>query len=133
MSLFVDTGVWSLAFRRDAPASVPAVDELVRAVDAGEPLLTTGIVVQELLQGFAGPRDRLQLLQRFAMLPLLVPDRLDHTEAARLKNACRHHGVQIGTIEALLAQLCLRHDLTMLTTDDDFQRVADLTPLKVWG
>ena len=132
MSLFVDTSVWSRVLRRDVPAADPVVGELVRAIEAGEPLLTTGLVLQELLQGFSGPRDRRQILDRFSALPLLVPDRRDHIDAAELRNACRRRGVQIGTIDALLAQLCIRHDLTMLTTDGDFRNAAAHSALKVW-
>ena len=76
MSLFVDTSVWSLALRRDPPSPVPEVRALVRALEAGEAVLTTGVILQELLQGFSGPRNREQILDRFAALPLLVPDRL---------------------------------------------------------
>jgi predicted nucleic acid-binding protein len=76
LSLFVDTSVWSLTFRRDAPVSSNERRELVRAIEAGEELVTTGLVLQELLQGFSGPRNRAQILDRFAALPLLVPDRL---------------------------------------------------------
>jgi hypothetical protein len=132
LSLFVDTSVWSLAFRRDAPALVKEVRELVRAIEAGEELITAGLVLQELLQGFSGPRNRAQILDRFAALPLLVPDRRDHVDAAELRNKCRRGGIQIGTIDALLAQLCLRHDLTMLTTDRDFRNVAGHCALKLW-
>lgn len=132
MSLFVDTSVWSLAFRRDAPAVVKEVRELVRAIKAGEELITTGLVLQELLQGFSGPRNRAQILDRFAALPLLVPDRRDHADAAELRNKCRRGGIQIGTIDALLAQLCLRHDLTMLTSDRDFRSIARHCALKLW-
>ncbi len=94
--------------------------------------MTTGLVLQELLQGFSGPRDRTQILDRFATLPLLVPDRRDHVDAAELRNKCRRGGIQIGTIDALLAQLCLRHDLTMLTTDRDFRNIAEHCALKLW-
>jgi predicted nucleic acid-binding protein len=132
LSLFVDTSVWSLAFRRDAPVMAGERGELVRAIEAGEELVTTGLVLQELLQGFSGPRDRAQILDRFAALPLLVPDRRDHVEAAELRNTCRRRGIQIGTIDALLAQLCLRYDLTMLTTDRDFRNLAGHYPLKLW-
>lgn len=132
MSLFVDTSVWSLAFRRDAPSTSIQVRALVHALETGETVLTTGIVLQELLQGFSGPKDRSAILNRFAALPLLVPDRQDHVEAAELRNLCRRRGVQIGTIDALLAQLCIRNDLTMLTTDEDFRRVALLCTLKLW-
>jgi predicted nucleic acid-binding protein len=133
LSLFVDTSVWSLALRRDAPPDVPHTRALVRAIDAGESILTTGLVLQELLQGFSGPRARAQILERFSAVPLLVPDREDHIEAAALRNTCRRAGVQIGTIDALLAQLCLRHRLTMLSTDVDFRRIADHCALRLWG
>src|ERR1700704_57808 len=133
LSLFVDTSVWSLAFRRDAPSPAPEVRELVRAIEAGETLLATGLVLQELLQGFSGPRARDRILDRFTALPLLVPDRKDHIDAAELRNKCRRGGIQIGTIDALLAQLCIRHDLTMLTTDGDFRHVAKQSVLNVWS
>ena len=132
LSLFVDTSVWSLAFRRDAPVLANEPRELVRAIEAGEELVTTGLVLQELLQGFSGPRNRTQILDRFAALPLLVPDRLDHVDAAELKNKCRRAGIQVGTIDALLAQLCLRHDFIMLTTDRDFYDIARHCGLKLW-
>ena len=133
MSLFVDTSVWSLALRRDAPASSPEVRALIRAIENGETLLTTGLVLQELLQGFSGPKSRDQILNRFSSVPLLVPDRDDHVQAAELRNDCRRSGVQIGTIDALLAQLCIRHDLTMLATNKDFRRIADQAALKLWN
>lgn len=94
--------------------------------------MTTGLILQELLQGFAGPRARKELLKKFAALPLLVPDRQDYIEAAGLRNEYRRAGVQIGTIDALLAQLCVRHDLTLLTTDGDFALAAKHCPLRVW-
>jgi predicted nucleic acid-binding protein len=133
LSLFVDTSVWSLALRRDTPAAVPEVHVLVRALEADEAILTTGLVLQELLQGFSGPRAREQIVERFAALPLLVPDRRDHVDAAELRNKCRRGGVQIGTIDALLAQLCIRHDLTMLATDRDFRNMAGHCALKLWS
>ena len=132
MSLFVDTSVWSLALRRDAPVLGAEVSFLVRAIESGEILLTTGLVLQELLQGFSGPKSRERIVERFAAVPLLAPDRDDPIRAAQLRNHCRRKGVQIGTIDALLAQLCIRHDLTMLTTDKDFIRIAEHSSLKVW-
>ncbi|MDE2363741.1 MAG: PIN domain-containing protein [Hyphomicrobiales bacterium] len=133
MSLFVDTSVWSLALRRDAPSSQRQVGALVRAIESGDTLLTTGLVLQELLQGFAGPKNRDLILDRFSSVPLLQPDREDHVRAAELRNHCCRNGVQAGTIDALLAQLCIRHDLTMLTADGDFEHIAGHSKLKVWS
>jgi hypothetical protein len=122
-----------LAFRRDVPSPAAETRELTRAIDAGEMLFTTGLILQELLQGFSGPRSRDRILDAFSALPLLVPDRRDYIDAAELRNRCRRGGVQIGTIDALLAQLCLRHDLILLTTDDDFRHSARHCPLRLWN
>lgn len=132
MTLFVDTSVWSLAFRRDALSPAREAMALVEAIKSGEPLVTTGLVLQELLQGFSGPKFRNQILDRFSAVPLLVPDRDDHVAAAELRNQCRRSGLPVGTIDALLAQLCIRHDLTMLTSDSDFRRIADRSTLRIW-
>jgi len=132
MNLFVDTSVWSLALRRDVPQSQPEVAFLRRALQSAVPVFTTGLVLQELLQGFRGPKSRDAIVSRFSALPFLVPDRDDHTRAAELHGACRRKGFQVGTIDALFAELCLRYELTMLSTDDDFRRVARVRPLSVW-
>ena len=133
MNLFVDTSVWSLALRRNERSDEPAVVRLRQALASGEAVVTTGLVLQELLQGFSGPKARAAILDRFSALPLLVPDRGDHVAAAELRNFCRRRGIQIGTIDALLARLCLRHRLLMLTTDRDFTLIAPHARLTVWS
>jgi len=132
VSLLVDTSVWSLALRRDGSASEPEVHLLRDALMGADVVVTTGLILQELLQGFSGPQSRPQIIERFAALPLLQPDREDHVAAADIRNLCRRAGVQVGTIDALLAQLCIRHDLTLLSTDNDFKLVARHCALRVW-
>jgi predicted nucleic acid-binding protein len=132
LSWFVDTSVWSLALRRDADDPAPEVDALRRALETGEIVVSTGLVLQELLQGFHGPRARERILSIFEVLPFLVPDRDDHVRAAELRNSCRRRGLSVGTIDALLAALCVRHDLTLLSSDRDFERMAGVTSLRLW-
>lgn len=132
MTLMVDTSVWSLALRRDAESSEPAVHALKDALVGADVVVTTGLVLQELLQGFSGPKAQAQIIERFTALPLLQPDREDHVAAAVLRNTCRRAGVQIGTIDALLAQLCIRHELTLLSTDQDFAHAARHCTLRLW-
>jgi len=131
LSLLPDTSVWSLAFRRDNPSG-DEVRALTRALDAEESVATTGLILQELLQGFSGPKMHEGILDRFASLRYLAPDRADHVSAAELRNHCRRNGVQIGTVDALLAQLCIRHDLVMLSADRDFVHAARHCGLVVW-
>jgi hypothetical protein len=132
LNLFIDTSVWSLHLRRDAPATSPQLQALRDALGAGQTVFSTGLVLQELLQGISGPRNWAGIIEGFAAVPLLDPGREDHIAAAELRNGCRRRGVQIGTVDALLAQLCIRHDLTMLSVDQDFVHIAGLVPLKLW-
>lgn len=131
-SLFVDTSVWSRALRRDGDPGSPHVGRLRQALAGGEAVHTTGLVLQELLQGLRGSQDREAILERFVPLPLLVPERRDQVEAARLRNTCWSQGVQLGTMDALLARLAIRHDLSMLSTDRDFEHAAGHIPLRLW-
>ncbi len=133
MSLLVDTSVWSLAFRRDAEQSTPEVIALRDALMGADQVFTTGLVLQELLQGFAGPTARDQLLERFSALAFLQPSRDDHVEAAEVRKACRLGGVQIGTVDALLIQLARRHELVLLSTDSDFQSAAKHVDFRLWA
>lgn len=131
MSLFVDTSVWSLALRRDHTQEATEVELLRRALNEGIAVFTTGLVLQELLQGFLGAKASSQIIDRFTALPFVVPDRLDHIQAAEIRNHCRRKGTQVSTIDALLARLCLRHEFDLLTTDKDFKHISELYPLRL--
>ena len=133
MSLLVDTSVWSLAFRRDSETTAQEVKALQHALEGADQVFTTGLVLQELLQGFGGPKARSQLIDRFGALGFLQPDREDHIEAAEVRNSCRRHGVQIGTVDAVLIQLCLKHDLVLLSSDNDFRSAARHIKFRLWG
>ena len=133
MTLLVDTSVWSLALRRDGAEQAKEVIALREALDGAESVVTTGLVLQELLQGFSGPRAREAIIDRFGALPLIQPDRQDHIAAAEVRNVCRRGGVQIGTIDALLLQLCGRYELTLLSSDKDFANATAHVPFRLWG
>ena len=129
MNILVDTSVWSLALRRDNPPDCKPVSRLRAALKDGENVFTTGLILQELLQGFKGPKARQRIIENFAPLPLIVPERKDHINAADLKVKLRQKGIQAGTIDVLLAQLCLRHGLSLLSADRDFVHIAKHVPL----
>lgn len=132
MSLLVDTSVWSLAFRRDGEPGSPQVAALRAALQGSEQVFTTGLVLQEVLQGFAGPKHRDILVERLSVLAFLQTDKRDHIEAADIRNTCRRRGVQIGTIDAVLIQLCQRYELTLLTTDNDFFNASRHVEFGMW-
>jgi predicted nucleic acid-binding protein len=132
LSLFADTSVWSRAFRRDAPKPAPEVAALVDALNGRETIFVTGIVLQELLQGFASPKARRQIIERFLALPFLAPELQDHIDAAELRNRCRRAGIRVETVDVLIAQLSIRYDLTLLAMDRDYTHIAKHSTLRLW-
>lgn len=132
MSLLVDTSVWSLALRRDVPVDVAEVRVLGDALSGGESVAVTGVILQELLQGVVPARVRTQITRTFAALEYLSPSRQDHIAAADLRNTLRSRGVQVGTIDALIAQVARAGGHTLLTTDQDFHLAAEHVELRLW-
>jgi hypothetical protein len=65
---------------------------LQAALSGGDSIVTTGLILQEMLQEFSGARAHKELVERFAALPLIVPDRHDYIDAAGLRNLCRRPG-----------------------------------------
>ncbi len=131
MTLLVDTSVWSLSLRRDPP-SLPELDELRDALGGNDLVVTTGVVIQELLQGIVSDAARTVTRDRMSRMALVTADLDDHAHAAQAFIDCRRQGVQLGTVDALLAALCIRRDLTLLTTDRDFIHAAPVLGLRVW-
>jgi len=120
------------AGRRDQPVHHPATQLLLGLLESDGDVYTSGLVVQELLQGVSGPRHRDEIIRRFRYLPALTPDLDDHIRAAEIQAACRRGGIQIKTVDALLASLCIRWKLPMVTADRDFTHLARFAPLELW-
>jgi predicted nucleic acid-binding protein len=68
MTVLVDTSVWSLALRRDSPPNSPEAVQLTKALES-ELVVTTGLIMQELLQGFLPERTQAEIRRRFSALP----------------------------------------------------------------
>lgn len=132
MALLVDTSVWSLLLRRDSPPNLPEVIALRRALSGDELVATTGVVVQELLHGFVSASAQAAIKETFGVLEYLPPTLDDHVEAAGIRNQLRSSGIQLGAIDALIAQLAIAGGHTLLTTDKDFHLTAGHVGLQVW-
>lgn len=131
MDTVVDTSVWSLAYRRDTPPGHPAVAGLRELLARGT-VATTGVIYLELLRGFTAEQTHELIAADFDAVRFVEPTRADYATAADLSIACRRAGVQLETVDALIAQLCIAHDLTLLTTDQDFVHAARHVPLRLW-
>jgi predicted nucleic acid-binding protein len=132
MTVLVDTSVWSLAYRRDTNLRDPLVEALREHLERGD-VVTTGMVYLELLRGFTKPESRVTIEDNFTAIPFLEPTKDDYAGAADLSLDCRRAGVQLESVDALIAQLCIANDLTLLTGDADFAHAARHVPLTIWN
>lgn len=131
-TVLVDTSVWSRFYRSDFPDSDPVVSALSGEL-AERGVVTTGVVYLELLRGFTRPASRSEITSQFGEVPFIEPEREDYAAAADLSVTCRRAGLQLATVDALIAQVCITHDLTLLTADTDFTKAASHIPLHVWS
>jgi predicted nucleic acid-binding protein len=76
------------------------------------------------VRSFVPARARERILADLAAIDMIEPSRTDCIEAAELANERRRGGVQLGSVDALLAQLAIANDLVLLTTGGDFVNAA---------
>jgi hypothetical protein len=65
-------------------------------------------------------------------LPCTTGSAHSTTSNGGFRNTCRRAAVHVGTIDALLIQLCIRHELTLLSTDRDFEHAARWVSFRRW-
>jgi tRNA(fMet)-specific endonuclease VapC len=111
--------------------SHPLRQRILQSLNDGDNFATCVPVVAETLFGIALLPRAIQNLDEWKRLkPLLscyIPDETDAEFAAELQVSLRSRGWQLETVDALIASVALRYDLTLLTTDRDFQAVPQLS------
>ncbi len=118
--ILVDTSVW-VDFLNSARG--PAGDELEFLISSNAPLVLTGLVVAEVLQGLK--RDVAPVTRLLARWPLVEPGGFTTYEtAAAIFRQARERGVTLSTVDALLAAVALEYDAALFTLDRDFERPA---------
>jgi predicted nucleic acid-binding protein len=92
-------------------------------------------IMQEILQGAASEKE-FELLKNY-----LSTQRFYHPKdpvesyinAAKIYIECRKQGITIrSTIDCLIAQTVIEHDLMLLHKDNDFSLMSRIIPLKFW-
>jgi len=117
--ILVDTSVW-VDFLNSARG--PAGDELEQLINDNAPLVLTGLVVTEILQGLKRDVAPTQFLLQW---PLIEPDGFATYEmAAAVFRQARDRGVTPSTVDALLAAIALQYNTALFTLDRDFERLA---------
>jgi tRNA(fMet)-specific endonuclease VapC len=96
--------------------------------------LTVPVLTETLLGISTIPRAAQNLTEWRRLAPGLTMYDLDRTDAERaadLQIQLRRQGWQLATVDALIAAVALRYNLTLLTRDKDFSAIAAL-PQENW-
>ena len=98
----------------------------------GTPVATTGVVLQEILQGARTDRELNLLRHRMGRLPFLRADTETHIEAARLHRKARARGWVVPAADALIAATAVAHGVSLLTADvRHFRTLARVSKLRL--
>jgi predicted nucleic acid-binding protein len=130
--IVVDTSVLVDLFRGKETKGALA---LRRLESEGIPFCIPVVCCQELLSG-ARDTEEWDLLVDYLQTQHLVwpaDPWLTHSAAARIMVDCRAQGITLrGSTDCLIAQLALENDGALLHSDRDFDRIAEIRPLRTW-
>lgn len=97
------------------------------------PFGITSVIYQEVLQGAKSDREHRYLEKYLSTQNFYHPkDPLrSYASAAQIYLLCRKKGLTVrSTIDCLIAQIAIEHNLLLLHNDRDFEAIAQVIPLK---
>jgi predicted nucleic acid-binding protein len=131
LEILVDTSVWVDFFNG---INNPGTGSLHEMLEAEDPICISDVILAETLQGFRSNEDFESVkthLLHFQIYSLQSPE--GYIRAAQLYRTCRKQGATIRkTIDCLIAQIALDHGLILLHQDNDFDKIASVSGLRVY-
>ena len=127
--VLIDTTVWIDLFNNKNTKEVFLLKGLI---DKDDDICLCGIIYAEVLQGIRdeGEFKKVQsILNRLIYLPIQK-----HTfdKAITIYRTLRKRGITVrGTIDCIIASVCMEHEIRLLQRDKDFHRIAEAFPLKI--
>lgn len=130
--ILVDTSVLIDFFRGNKNE---ASQKFKKVLERGVPFGITSFVYQEILQG-AKMEDEYHLLNEYLLTQRFYLPRdpiQSFAAAARIYFDCRRNGLTVrSTIDCVIAQIAIEHELLLLHNDSDFDAMAGVVPIKIY-
>jgi predicted nucleic acid-binding protein len=130
--ILVDTSVLIDFFKKNDTHPANKFKEVIKREI---PFGITAHIFQEILQGAKSQKDFDQLKSYLETQIFYYPkDPVESfARAAQLYRKCRQQGVTLrNTIDCLIAQVAIEHNLSLLHHDKDFDRIANVVELRVY-
>jgi hypothetical protein len=129
--IVVDTSVWIDVLNN---VDTPPAKTCVQLIEGGEPVALTDVIFAEVLQGLSDESEANEVERHLRAFPMLRLESLDEFAlAAQLYRTARRKGITIRkTLDCLIAAPCVRANAPLLHADQDFDRLASCTPLRIY-
>ncbi|XCN71341.1 MAG: PIN domain nuclease [Candidatus Electrothrix aestuarii] len=130
--ILADTSVLIDLFKGNDNGAVRVFREIIQQEI---PFGITSVIYQEVLQG-AKTEKEYDTLKEYLSTQIFYHPKdplISYAEAAEIYFTCRRKGITIrSTIDCLIAQTALEHQLFLLHNDRDFQLIAQATELQLY-
>jgi len=113
----------------------PAVRRFLEVLERDLPFGLSPLTVLEVLQGAATERDFVKLRDYLGSQVIYGPEGglESYASAAKIFFDLRRRGLTVGSsVDCLIAQTAIEHNLHLLHDDADFGRIAKVSALKIW-
>ncbi len=127
MASLIDTSLWIDFTRARSPQ---ALKEFIAPYILRPDTCLAGPVTFEVLR-HATPKESEQLTRQFQTFPVLPTPPDLWAAAAVLGQTCRNHGLTISSLDLLIAAVAVHHQASVVTFDEDFQKIASVSDLRV--
>ena len=129
--IVIDTSVWIDVFNDGDTSQARTCVELI---ERGASVALTDVILTEILQGFRDDAEATDVEAHLRAFPVLRLESLaDFSLAAEIYRTARRNGITIRkTLDCLIAVPCIRTGARLLHSDTDFDRLAEVTPLRVY-
>lgn len=124
--VLADSSVWIAYFRGKSSPEVDCLDTLLEQ----DRVALCGVVEMELLRGVR-TAERRRLRDLLKGLPFVETIREDFVTAGERLCQLREQGVTIPATDALIAMVCKRHGLELLTLDSHFEHLREIKRLSL--
>ncbi len=127
----VDTSAW-VEYLRGTNSRTHAT--LLGLIQSGNPILTTDVIVMEVLAGGRNFEHTTSLHRMLAMCEFIPTAGLsDYQDAAALYRICRSKGATIRSLnDCLIATIAIRTGNALLHNDTDFDAISANSNLKIY-
>ncbi|MBI1821839.1 MAG: PIN domain-containing protein [Nitrospirae bacterium] len=125
--ILVDTSAWILSFKKSGPEELQTF--LKNGIDQNI-ILTTPLVILELLQGCKTEREYAEFKERFGSLDNCLLESIQWEKAYRFGFMLRKKGITVPTMDILIAFLSIENGCVLLHHDNHFRLIAKHSDLE---